>query len=355
MVILHIVEAFGAGTLTCIRHIISYTDPAYKHMVAHSIREETPKDYQNKFPPNVELFYVPMKRRLSPSSDMKSLLKIISLIKKTKPDLVHCHSSKAGALGRIASFILGVPSCYSPHCYSFVQRSFSPCERSFFKFFEKTMVKMGSATIACGREEYKIAKEISGKKPVFLVPNSLNLMEIGAAQMIKVPSDKIDIGISGRFSIQNDPDFFLALAKETENICKWHWVGSGPDALPKNIECTGWLDREEALSFMKGLDIYVHFSQWEGLSYSILESMAMKKAVIASRIPSNEEIIEDGVTGFLASSKEEAVELIERIAASPGLRERIGLAAREYIEQNHNAEIVFKQFSSIYASLKKIK
>ena len=61
-----------------------------------------------------------MVREINLHKDLKSLLQIINKIRQLKPDLIHCHSAKAGILGRITGLLLNTPTFYTPHAYSFL-------------------------------------------------------------------------------------------------------------------------------------------------------------------------------------------------------------------------------------------
>ncbi len=108
--ILHISETFIGGVYTYLKELshFSENDGNFKTFIIYSAeREETNiKAINDDFPSSTELICIDMTREISVVRDLKSLFKIIALIRKINPDIIHLHSSKAGVLGRAAQFFL---------------------------------------------------------------------------------------------------------------------------------------------------------------------------------------------------------------------------------------------------------
>lgn len=68
----------------------------------------------------VREYHISLYRSLNPFNDLKALIQTIKIIKKEKPDIVHCHSAKGGVIGRTAGWVTGSPTCYTPHAFSFL-------------------------------------------------------------------------------------------------------------------------------------------------------------------------------------------------------------------------------------------
>ena len=95
-----------------------------EYIVIYGInRDNTPNNFKEKFPLNTK--FIPWKsanRSLNPLKDIKALWELYVILKKIDDiDIIHLHSSKAGFLGRIVSFLLGKSSktIYTPHAISF--------------------------------------------------------------------------------------------------------------------------------------------------------------------------------------------------------------------------------------------
>lgn len=115
--------------------------------------------------------------------------------------------------------------------------------------------------------------------------------------------------------------------------------------LKGSIHYLGKLSLEEVGSCLRQSDLYFIPSLWENCPYSCLEAMAAGRAVVASDAGGLPELIEDGVNGLLARSEDVPafVRQIERLLEDPGLRERLGHAARRTIEERYTDARIAQQ------------
>jgi glycosyltransferase involved in cell wall biosynthesis len=105
----------------------------------------------------------------------------------------------------------------------------------------------------------------------------------------------------------------------------------------------------EVKKFFSSIDVYLLLSGLEGLGQSIIESMLMKKPVIASNIGGIPEIITGGKTGFLVNlgDSDQIVYLINQLLSKPDLVKKITAEAEENIKMNYSWESIAKKFSDI--------
>lgn len=354
--VLHVAESFGAGTFTAISCLCRSlgSEQGFRYSIAYGIRPETPEDFTRAFPDSVNFYPIDMQRPIHPWKDAMALRELISVIRDCKPDIVHCHSSKAGVLGRLAARVCGVPSVYTPHSYSFLRTDISKGQKFFFTMVEWLFARVGDAVAACGEEEYELARKLGGKKR--LVQRILNAVDLETMDAITPFAWNRALpvaGICGRLTAQRTPKLFFALAQQLQNEVSWVWIGGSeePSSPSPLVEITPWLPREEALSRVAGLDIYIQTSSWEGLSYSILEAMALGKPVVACKIPANEAIVKHGVTGFLGANAEELAGFILQLAQDPLLREKMGAAGRERIAQRYDTRTAYQAYAELYRDL----
>lgn len=352
--ILHIIEAFGAGTLTALAGICRHTGAGVRHTVAHSIRQETPADYAALFPADTAFHKLDMRREIHPVHDGKEFFRVLAAIKSIRPDVVHCHSSKSGVLGRLAAWCANVPSVYTPHSYSFLQEGIPEVQKRFYRFAEMLVSRFGTAIAACSEHEYALAREIAGNAAwVTRIDNSLDMDELDAVEPLRRGGDLPVIGTGGRYVLQRNPELFGVLAQKLRATGRWVWIGADirQHGLPEHVTATGWLRRADTLAEVAGLDIYLQTSLWEGLSYGILEAMALGKPVVASRIPANEAVVRHGVTGFLAGDADEFATHLAALAQSPELRETMGRAGKEYVRNHHDIRDAARRYAALYHDL----
>jgi len=105
----------------------------------------------------------------------------------------------------------------------------------------------------------------------------------------------------------------------------------------------------EVKKFFSSLDVYLLLSGLEGLGQSIIESMLMKKPVIASNTGGIPEIVIDGETGFLVDlgDSDQIVHLINDLLSKPDLVKKITAKAEENVKMNYSWEFLAKKFSDI--------
>src|SRR5690606_3136505 len=88
------------------------------------------------------------------------------------------------------------------------------------------------------------------------------------------------------------------------------WIGDGKlrnELRSPNIRVTGWLNATEAHDIVKSAQVYLSTSRYEGLSFAVLEALAMRKPVLLSNCTGNVDLVRTGVNGDLFSSSYEAI------------------------------------------------
>lgn len=351
----HVVESFAAGCLTSIATLCRILRADFRFSVVHSLRPETPRNFRALFPPEVEFHHVPeMENEIHLKKDIQAYRALKATLRDIAPDVLHCHSSIAGFLGRVAAFSGGWPVLYSPRGYSFLRVNTGRFNKAACAAMEWFAARGNSITVACGEQEYGFATRLAPREKCFFIPNALDLAQIDAC--IGASAEKtagpLLAGTCGRLSVARNFAFFAKVAGLVDDA-RWIWLGAPEDTalLPETVARTGWQTREQALSGMAKLDIYVHTSAWDGLSNTLLEAMALGKPVVATDIPANRAVIKDGVTGFLCRDERQMADMVKKLLADPALRANTGRAARNYIEANHDAAKVYQNFGTLYRRL----
>lgn len=303
--VVHISETFIGGVYTYLRQLSHYSenDGRFKTYIIYSAdREETNEEAISKdFTLDTELIRIDMTREISFFRDIKSLLKIIVLIRKIKPDIIHLHSSKAGVLGRAANFLLFRKKAlfYSPHGYSFLRTDISATKKKLYWTIEKKFQSVFKGeTIACGDTEYEIASKIGRSH---LIRNGIDIEEVRTG-LAKNKNNILTIGIVGRITYARNPELFNKIALRFPYY-RFVWIGDGElkhHVFAPNIKITGWIsDRKQLLKEINDLDIYIQTSLWEGLPIAVLEAMALQKPVVATNVIGNKDVVCQNKTGFL--------------------------------------------------------
>ena len=306
--ILYIVEAMGGGVFTYIVDLANELVNSYDMYIAYAVRKQTPQNYKDYFDKRIHLIEVKnFGRVIDPAKDIAAFFEVKKIAAKIKPDVIHLHSSKAGAIGRVA-FNGKIPMFYTPHGYSFLMENYKPMKRRMFKVIESVCAKRNCTTISCSVGEHQESLKLT--KHATYVNNGINMAEL---QEIIDKTEKVEhpftVYTLGRICYQKNPTLFNEIAESLPDV-KFVWIGDGElrDQLTsENIEITGWADRSTAIRYAVNADVFLLPSRWEGLPISLLESMYMKKACVVSNVIGNRDVIHNGENGFVCTKVEDFV------------------------------------------------
>ena len=213
--VVHVVESFAAGCLVALATLCHTVRNGIQHSIIHALRPESPERFVELFPTDVAFYFLPMTRLIRIGADLRVFGQLCGMLRRIQPDVVHCHSSKAGFLGRWAARREGLPSVYTPHGYAFLRTDVGSLQRACFKTAEWLAARAGNAIVACGEEEYALSRLLASRNDqVLCIPNSLNLVELDALRRTVPPAclhpDAIMVGTCGRLEPQRNPDLFSA-------------------------------------------------------------------------------------------------------------------------------------------------
>lgn len=347
--LLHIVEAMGGGVFTYIVELSNQLVEKYDIFIAYATRPQTPENFRDYFDDRIKLIEVEnFSRSVNILSDVKAFFEIKNIVKKINPDVVHLHSSKAGALGRWCINGRKIPMFYTPHGFSFLMADQNKLKLKIYKAIEKVCSFRKCTTIACSKGEYIEAKSLN-KKATY-VNNGINIKELeNTIETIqKKNSDNFTVFTLGRICYQKNPELFNKIAQSLPDV-KFLWIGDGElrnKLTSPNIEVTGWVDRKTALIYAFSANAFMLTSLWEGLPISLLEAMYMKKLCIVSNVIGNRDVIKKSYNGFCCENKEDFIEAIN-YAKEQDCSKLISNAKNEVLSQ-YNTEVMAKKYNEIY-------
>lgn len=267
--------------------------------------------------------------------DVAALLKLRRLVAEARPEVIHAHSSKAGALAR-ALVMLGVrqPVFYTPHAYyglsgkgGMKSRVFNAVETVLGRI--GTTINLSEGERAFARDSLKIPQAL-----LRLIANPVDCVRFRPADAAKrmefraklgVPADAVLLGSVGRLAFQKDPlTLYRAFAKACQKRPELWLYHLGDGEL--SAECATLADQlgirsrivrqtylSEPLSFYQALDGMILTSRYEGLSFAVLEALACDLPVILSRVPGNNDFTEMGLSHCWSAGKEDVAGFAEVI------------------------------------------
>lgn len=309
--VLHVVESYAAGTKTVVDSLIGNLDMAADQYVLYGEREN---DSVPNLQPDRRQLWRAVGRDVSPKHDITAARQLVDLIREVQPDVIHLHSTKAGAIGRFVARALGNARqvIYTPHGAALLRRDVGIVKRQVFGIAEWMLSKLGGTVVACSESERKALASYGVRAQV---------IENGVA--VGEQSDERESAITtvmtvGRLSPQKDPATFnrIAMACASDPTLRFVWVGDGPlrsEITSPNIRLTGWLGAAELQRELRSADIFLSTSLWEGMPLAPLEAMGSGAVLLLRECAGNTDIISGGAAGRLFASELQAIKALEEM------------------------------------------
>ncbi|MFM0513861.1 glycosyltransferase [Paraburkholderia sp. RL17-373-BIF-A] len=361
--IVHVTEALGGGVLHCVALLANRQAAAGDQVVVlHSMRQDTPPTAKldQLFDPRVHRQVVDMHTSIG-AHDIVSVFRLLIALFRERPDIVHLHSSKAAALGRIAARFLGITAhtIYSPHGFAFLKEDISPLKAKLFLLIERMLHATGGHIVACSKSELRYARMLLlGAERTSLVENAVKLdgFDPGGHRQA---GEAVVVCTSARVTYQKAPWRFTRLAQNIAGTSNAHfvWIGDGEaDAIDRwidrdAIQLTGWIPAGDLRRRLLQSDIFVLPSLWEGMPIALIEAQAAGLPAVASRIVGNRDVIVHGVTGFLANDDEQLEHYTRQLIDDAELRQRMGAAATAHARARFGDTQFFRSYVGAYRRL----
>lgn len=351
--ILFVVEAMGGGVFTYIVDLANELVDTYDMYIAYAMRPQTPKDYKSYFNKRIHLIEVKnFARSINLMKEVKAFFEIKKIAKEIKPDIIHMHSSKAGALGRWAFNGHNVPLFYTPHGYSFLMENYGIEKRTIYKAIETFSAKRHCTTISCSEGEHQESLKLT-KRAVY-VNNGINIDDLQELiDSVKMSTEHpFTVFTLGRICYQKNPVLFNEIALKMPDV-KFVWIGGGElqeQITAPNIEVTGWADRNKALELSIEGDVFMLTSLWEGLPISMLEAMYMKKACVVSDVIGNHDVIHNGKNGFVCKTVDDFVKAINE-CRTQDIKQLVDNAYTDVLNI-YNTKVMTQNYAKIYEGVK---
>jgi glycosyltransferase involved in cell wall biosynthesis len=309
-----------------------------------------------QLPPDLDRIGWDAGREISPRADAAAYKVLLEQLRRLKPDVVHMHNAKAGALGRLACRRLGIRNIYSPHGPPYLRRDISVFKRLVYFAMEWVLCLFGDRLVASSAGELRAIRFLPGKK--HLIFNGVNRTEIvrKASGVPVIPhSGRLRIVVCGRVWAQKNPELVARLAAQSPSDWEWVWIGGGPlqpllEAAGR-IQVLGWQEPEAVLATVKTADIYLQASRWEGMSFALIEAMALGKPCVVSNVPGNQDLVRAGVSGFVCDSDADYPVALQILAGDAALRLCLGEGAARTIAENFSLEKIAADWSRLYGAM----
>jgi glycosyltransferase involved in cell wall biosynthesis len=307
----------------------------------------------------VELEHV--RRPLSLWRDVLGLLELAALVRRERPHIVHVNSAKAGALGRIASWLTRVPiRIYTVHGWAYT--AYTGAGSALYLWAERLLRPLTTVTICVAESERRAGLEMRTceESTTIVIRNGVELPDTEPPPRRAGPCRIVAVG---RLQAPKDAlTLVRALAALPADAYEVLVVGEGPDrpdvedevrrlGLDSVVQLAG--TRTDVPQLLAASDLFVLSSRSEGLPLSILEAMAAGLPVVATSVGGIPELVVDGETGFLVppGDPQSLAGAIERLVHDPELRRRLGTAGRSRAAERFDLVSARRAHIDLYASL----
>jgi glycosyltransferase involved in cell wall biosynthesis len=316
---------------------------------------------------------VPIERYPS-MSDFPVIGKLRRYLRTRGPfDLVHCHSTKAGLIGRAGLIGHSVKRLYTPHGFLSMDLSARDVTARIAGGLEKILARFSAGVAVVSSEEHAHAVEIGiPRGKLCLIPNGVVPPRMDDVENQRsacrrdwgLEQSDVCIGFTGRFTPVKGPevmlDSFAAFRRRSRVPARLVMIGDGPLAASlrrqaANLNLEGevlWLGARDARPLMPAFDIFALTSKSEGHPLVVLEAMTRGLPIVATGVGGIADTVQYGVNGFITpvGDEEAIVNALKKLADDPALRMRMGQASR-HISRNFSADRMAEQTLAFYQEI----
>ncbi|MBI1892853.1 MAG: glycosyltransferase family 4 protein [Candidatus Rokubacteria bacterium] len=324
----------------------------------------------------VRLVPVPgLGREVAPLGDARALVFLYRFFRRFRPDIVHTHTAKAGALGRVAARLAGVPVVAHTYHGHVLHSYFSRPATWLFATIERALARISTClfTVSESVKDELARCRIGRPGQLVVVPLGLDLRQLLEAEAwrgslraeLGLPPGAPLIGVVARLVPIKRHEQFLraaALVRPRSPGCHFLIVGDGErgaeleklarrEGLADCLHFLGW--RRDLDRIYADLDVVALTSANEGSPVSLIEAMAAGCPVVATRVGGVPDLVEEGVNGLLvrpgdpAALADALVDLLE----DPERRRRFGANGRKRVYPAYGAERLVADVDRLYTEL----
>jgi glycosyltransferase involved in cell wall biosynthesis len=379
--VLRIINRFNLGGPTYnAAYLTRYLGEGYETLLIGGMRDETEESSEYILKDlGVDYRIIPeMRRSIDPFQDLKALKRIKNIIREFRPDIVHTHAAKAGAIGRRAAFGCKVPvTVHTFHGHVF-HSYFGTLKTALYKKIERGLAKRTSAIIAISekqKEELTRVHRICDPSKTHVIPLGFDLLrfhenfeEKRAVFRKKHTLDDniIAIGIVGRLvPVKNHRLFLEAIAHVKQNCSlpvRAFIIGDGEERQPLEaavqelglsgtVVFTSW--EKQVDQVYPGLDIVCLTSFNEGTPVSLIEAQAANRPIVSTKVGGIENIVLDGKNALLSNPDNRLLffEHLLKVVADAQFRAQMSQNGWEHVREKFHYTRLVKDAKALYETL----
>ena len=321
-----------------------------------------------------------MKRQPSFFQDRAAYKKLKNIMAEFKPDIVHTHASKAGALGRRAANSLGIPVVLHTFHGHVFHSYFGTFKTKIYKAIERRLAAKSNGIIAISeiqKKELSQLHNICEESKIKVIPLGFDLSRFNAAKNefrestrveFEIQENEVAVAIVGRLvPVKNHLLFINALGNLIKDLTvpvKVFIVGDGSErnnieeavkSLPKSpllkIELTSWI--QDIAKFNAGMDLICLTSNNEGTPVSLIEAQAANIPVITTDVGGVRDIVLEGETGYIVPKNDVTSysDKLRLLIEDENLRKKMSQNGWTFVEHKFHYTTLVKNMEEYYNSL----
>lgn len=326
----------------------------------------------------IEIIRLPhLVRPVAPIADALALAELTRLFRRSRYDIVHTHTSKAGFIGRLAAARMGIPIIvHTPHGNIF-DGYFSPWKTRLFVAMERYAARVTNRIVELtpGGVDAHMELNIGRREQFEVIFSGIDLAPFDAAiarraetrRALGCGPDTFLVGAVGRLEPIKGFAYFVDTARIVlERMAEARFVLAGQGSLDAELHkrAASLGDRfrllgmrEDVPDLMAALDVFVLTSLNEGMGRVLLEAGAARVASVATRVGGVPDVVEHGRTGLLVPPRDASAvaEAIGALAQDTGWRKAMGEAARARVAPDYGLERMQEKIEALYEALVKEK
>lgn len=307
--------------------------------------------------------------RINPFGDVRVMRIAMAAARRTGAQVILCHGSKPGLIGRVVGWWLGIPTVYCQASLPFLARIQGRRSR-LYRIIERVAGAMGG-TIVClsdGARALTLAHGIARADRLCVLKSGIDTARfspkgrrLAERDRLGLAQDRPVLGWIGRFEPQKAPEVFIdAVAKLAALRPDVQVVMAGEgrlkDEMTARIAAHGLSARIRLLpwqsdpaSLMEAIDVFALSSRWEGLPLILLETMAMGCVPVSTDVDGCAEVVEHGKNGFLvpADDPDALAASIALALETPDRLRALSAAARQRVAQDFDVARMLAEWDAL--------
>jgi len=300
--------------------------------------------------------------------DVITFVRLLALFRKTRPDIVHTHTAKAGVVGRLAAVAARVPVRVHTFHGHLLKGYFSPQLTRVVVLVERFLARRTTALVAVGSQvrDDLLVVGIGRPEQFTVIPPGVERprpvdVSMARQQLGLGAGDEVIVFV-GRLTAIKRPDrlieaFRLVLEQQSSAVLLVVGDGELLDVtresardLGDRVRFAGW--QADLAPYYAAADEVVLTSDNEGMPVSLIEASMAGRPCVTTDVGSAREVVDSGRTGLVVATNAEAVaDALLSLLSDRGLRESMGAAAREHAERNFGDERLAEDHRRLYRRL----